>query len=105
MMSSELYRMTINALDTLWEAESNADIGCQINLHPRSRGDFSSIIQAVDDTAQPKLYQYNHRIANENGAKYDTWYTRITMSANNEAGYSNITVFWPSPNYSTGVTP
>ena len=45
------------------------------------------------------MYQHNHRIANENGAKYDTWYTRITMSANTEVGYNNITVFWPSPNY------
>lgn len=104
-MHSELYRTMMSAIDCLWEAESNADFGCQINLHPRSRDDFSSLIQAADDTAQPKLYQHNHRIANENGAKYDTCYTRISINPNLEAGYNNITVFWPSPHYLTGVTP
>lgn len=103
MMSSELYRTMINAIDTLWEAESSGNIGCQINLHPRTRDDFSSLIQAADNTAQPKVYQHNHRIANENGARYDTWYTRITVTCANE--YSNITVFWPSPDYRTEVTP
>lgn len=104
-MDSALYRSMTKSLEALWDAESNNDVGMQVNIHPHSRDDFSSLIQAADDWAYAKVYQHNHRIANENGAKYDTCYTRITFSPNTEAGYSNITVFWPSPSYLTGVTP
>lgn len=105
MMDSALYRTMGKALEALREAEANNDTGIQVNIHPHTRGHFSSLIQAADDFAQPRTYQHNHRIPNESGSKYDTCYTRITFSPNTEVGYNNITVFWPSPNYMTGVTP
>lgn len=91
-------------LDALEMAHNGADVGFTVNLHPRSREDFRALIRTVDYYDGRKLYQTNHRIENRPGemSRFDTCYTRITMTCADE--YTNITVFWPSADY-TGVTP